>query len=59
MEEEKREMLNRLKLLRKRYGNGSVHVYKMIYRIVQKFPYHEYSEQTWLRNNGRKLEKRT
>jgi hypothetical protein len=52
---EKQEMLNTLKILRKKYGNQSTRVYEMIYQIVKKYPLYPNYEEYWLERNGYKL----
>lgn len=54
---EKQEMLDTLKMLRKKHGNQSVRVYKMIYQIVKKYPLYPDYEKYWLEKNGYNLNK--
>jgi len=48
-------MLNSLRILRKKYGNQSVRVYKMIYQIVKKYPLYPNYETYWLEKHGYKI----
>ncbi|MGL5713277.1 MAG: hypothetical protein ACRCX2_09680 [Paraclostridium sp.] len=51
MKPTKEELIEALKIARKKFGKDDKRVYKCIYRIVKNYPYYEGYEEQWLRNN--------
>lgn len=47
----KKELLEKVRYNRKRYGKNAKETLKSIYLLVKHFPYYDGYEQKWLSNN--------